>query len=164
MKEAPMGTTPEQQREYARKWRAAHPNYQREYAAKNPDKRRKWNREWIAANRPAYNASKWAYRERTKLAALAHYGNGVVACVRCGFDNPDALCLDHIEDNGAEHRRELGISGRGSGSGMTAYEKLKVLGWPEGMQTLCHNCNWIKEAERRRRERGYSKQDITPEA
>jgi hypothetical protein len=146
-----MGMTPDERREYNRQWNEAHPEYHATYREENRELRRKWNRE-------RYNASKWAYRERTKLAALAHYGNGVVACVLCGFSNPDALCLDHINDDGAEHRRANGIAGRGSGAGMTTYEKLKVLGWPAGMQTLCHNCNWIKEAERRRRERGYSKQ------
>lgn len=127
--------------------------YHREYRRKNIELRRKWNREWIANNRDRYNASKYHYRDRTKYAVMLHYGNGVVACAKCGFDNIDALCMDHINDDGAEQRKLMKIAGRGMASGTNTYEALKKFGLPPGLQILCANCNLIKEMERKRAKR-----------
>lgn len=112
-----------------------------------------WNKKWIQDNRQRYNASKYKYRESLKLEVLAYYGKGAIACNYCGFNNIDALCLDHIADNGADHRRELGISGRGNKSGTNTYEALKGAGMPDGLQILCANCNMIKELQRKRDKR-----------
>ena len=86
-----------------------------------------------------------AYRERIRIAALTHYGNGTLACVRCGYSGR-ALQLDHIHDNGA---RERG-SRSGYHGGHKLYRLLGLQGFPEGYQTLCANCNWEKEFKRRR--------------
>lgn len=112
-----------------------------------------WNKAWIAANRDRYNASKYKYREKLKLEVLRHYGQGTIACMKCGFSNIDALCLDHINDDGAAHRKQLGIAGRNSGPGMRTYEALKVAGLPIGLQILCANCNMMKELQRKRNKR-----------
>ncbi len=40
-----------------------------------------------------------------------------------------------IENNGAEHRKEIGTS---------LYKWLKKNGFPPGFQVLCANCNWGK--------------------
>lgn len=125
--------------------------YHRNYRDEHREKRRKWNREWIASNRERYNASKYAYRDRIKVEALLRYSNGTLRCVRCGFGNQDALCLDHIHDDGAQWRKDSRVSCRGSeGAGTNTYEVLKREGWPEGLQVLCANCNLIKEMERKR--------------
>jgi hypothetical protein len=113
--------------------------------------RAKLNRDWIAKNRVRYNEAKAEYRYKLKVAALHYYSNGSLSCGYCGFNSDiDALCLDHINDNGAEHRKELGCSSRGGGSGTTIYERLKAHGWMEGLQVLCFNCNTIKELRRKR--------------
>lgn len=127
--------------------------YHREYRKKNIDKRRKWNREWILNNRERYNASKYFYRERTKIDVLKHYSiNGKIECIKCGFNNIDALCLDHINNDGAKQRKMLNIAGRGS-SGTNSYEVFKKYGYPVGLQILCANCNMIKESVRKRDKR-----------
>jgi len=85
------------------------------------------------------------YRVRTKIEVLTHYGNGKLACVKCGFSDIRALCLDHINGGGTQDRKREASSGRGyvlGGSGL--YSRLKVKGYPEGYQTLCSNCNAIK--------------------
>ena len=82
-----------------------------------------------------------------KREVLTHYGNGIAACVKCAFDNIDALTIDHMNDDGAAHRRTLG-GGRNYGGGF--YYWLRARGFPVGYQTLCFNCNGIKEVERRR--------------
>lgn len=127
--------------------------YQQRYKAKPgvKEKYRELNKQWIAANRDQYNLTKSNYRFRLKLDALRHYSGGTMACAHCGYgQNVDALCLDHIDNDGAAHRKELGCSSRGMSGGTTLYERLKALGWQPGLQVLCFNCNTIKELERKR--------------
>lgn len=125
---------------------------QREYYAKNRAKRREWNRDWIAKNRDRYNASKFIYRDKLKREAIEIYSNGRNECAICGENDIDVLCLDHINDDGAEHRRKIKISGR-STSGTSTHAALKREGWPGGIQVLCANCNLKKQVERSRRKR-----------
>ena len=86
------------------------------------------------------------YRAEVKLIVLSHYGSdGKLKCAwpDCEVVDIDMLTLDHVENNGAEHRRQ----------GMHAnrlYRKLIRDGFPEGFQTLCWNHQWKKELLRRR--------------
>jgi len=64
-------------------------------------------------------------------------------CKKCGYDDPRALCIDHIDEDEDGHKRFNGIRGR-----LRAVQKA-----PEKFQTLCANCNLIKEVERRKRKR-----------
>lgn len=133
--------------EQSRKWAKAH-----------PEKRRELNRSWIARNRDRYNASKFIYRDSLKLAVLKHYSkDGFICCVKCGFDNPDGLCLDHINNDGAQQRKLLKISGRTYSGGVRTYEALSKANFPVGLQILCANCNLIKEIERKRQNRMQNK-------
>ena len=120
--------------------------YHREYRDKNRELRRKWNRDWIAKNRERYNASKYIYRDKIKMEGLSIYSNGEIKCKQCGETDIDVLCLDHIENNGADHRKELGIAARGR-NGSNTYETLKKAGWPPGLQVLCANCNMRKQQQ-----------------
>jgi hypothetical protein len=43
-----------------------------------------------------------------KIAPFYHYSNGMLECARCGEDNVLCLALDHINNNGAEHRKLIG--------------------------------------------------------
>ena len=84
-----------------------------------------------------------------KLAALTHYGKeGFLQCCWSGCDvtDVDMLSLDHIENDGAEHRRESGNNG-----GHKMYRMLRQQGYPDGFQTLCMNHQTKKELLRRRR-------------
>jgi len=125
----------------------------RKYAKKPGvlERRRELNKNWIEKNRERYNAAKSEYRFKLKVVAISHYSNGTMSCTRCGFNaDIDALCLDHINDDGAQHRKQLNISGRNTTSGTTIYERFKALGWMDGLQVLCANCNTIKELRRKR--------------
>lgn len=127
--------------------------YQQRYKSKPgvAEKYKELNKAWIAKNRERYNQAKAEYRFKLKIAAIDYYSGGKRCCNLCGFDSDlDALCLDHINDDGAQHRKELGIAGRSSPSGTTIYERLKALGWMEGLQVLCANCNMVKELRRKR--------------
>ena len=139
----------DEQREKRLKW-------QREYSRelrKDPEyraKKAKWNKEWIQNNRERYNAAKYVYREKLKIKVLAMFSGGKVCCAECGEGDVDVLCLDHINDNGADDRRNLKVSGRGQGAGTRMYEAVLREGITDGLQVLCFNCNTKKEAERKR--------------
>ena len=64
-------------------------------------------------------------------------------CQHCGYSNIDALAIDHIADNGKAHRAEVG-------AGSSFWLWLQRNNYPAGFQTLCHNCNFLKELKRRR--------------
>jgi len=78
-------------------------------------------------------------KRKIKLMILTHYGNGKLACARCGFIDIRALSIDHINALGAKHKRENKIR---SGDGM--YSWLIKNNYPQGYQTLCMNCQFIK--------------------
>lgn len=73
-----------------------------------------------------------------KTQVLTHYGNGKLNCVKCGFSDIRALCLDHINGGGSKQRSN---SFRG---GYYKYYLLKTQIYPNGYQTLCMNCNYSK--------------------
>lgn len=78
-------------------------------------------------------------RARLKTEALNAYGNGLCAC--CGEPDERFLTLDHVNNDGAEHRRSLSIWGQSMGS--VFYRRMKSLGYPNDppLQVLCFNCN-----------------------
>ena len=85
------------------------------------------------------------YRRNKKEASINAYG-GKCAC--CGESHMAFLVIDHIENNGARHREEMGYlsHGRWIGSGTTMHSWLKRNGYPEGFQVLCANCNMAKQS------------------
>ena len=94
--------------------------------------------------------SQEAYEEglRRKREVLTHYGkNGTLQCCweDCEVTDLDMLSLDHINNDGAEHRRAY--NGQG---GERVYVLLKRQGYPPICQTLCWNHQWKKEMQRRR--------------
>jgi hypothetical protein len=74
---------------------------------------------------------------RYRSLVLENYG-GKCAC--CGESEPVFLAVDHVNNDGAEHRRELGL-------GRSTTRWLKWLidhDYPDEFQLLCHNCNYAK--------------------
>ncbi|KKN02260.1 hypothetical protein LCGC14_1119380, partial [marine sediment metagenome] len=61
-------------------------------------------------------------------------------CVHCGFDDTRALSIDHINSNG-HHLRTKDPTHRDTA------KWLKDNGFPDGYQTLCMNCQWIKKVD-----------------
>lgn len=83
-------------------------------------------------------------RER-KTKVLTHYGkNGNLECCweGCEVTDLDMLTLDHVENNGADHRKQYTKTGRGGGA--VLYDALIRQGFPKGFQTLCANHNLKK--------------------
>ena len=94
-----------------------------------------------AKNRSKIIAQDRNQRLRRKAEVLTHYGNGVLACVCCGIDTLDFLTLDHVDANGADHRKDLKGEHGGKATGWFIYRWLMDNNYPEGYQTLCYNCN-----------------------
>jgi len=77
-----------------------------------------------------------------KADVLTHYSNhpnGICAC--CFITGIIFLTIDHIDGNGNEHRRTLGLKG-----GTAFYRYLKSNNYPNNppLQVLCYNCNNAK--------------------
>jgi len=82
-------------------------------------------------------------QKKLKHEVLLHYskvGSEQPNCVVCGFSDIRALSIDHINNNGAEERRRMMIK-----SGHIFYRFLRKNGYPSGYQTLCMNCQSIKQ-------------------
>ena len=81
---------------------------------------------------------------KLKRDVIRHY-SPLLICVRCGFSDLRALCIDHIDGGGEAHRKavSLGLGGK------HFYYWLKRNGYPPGFQVLCMNCHTIKAAEER---------------
>ena len=114
---------------YARKWRKEHPEYLPNYLEK-------WKRD---------NPDYWfIYRQKLKTEILTYYGNNKLACVNCGFSDIRALTIDHISNDGAEHRRKILKELTHKTTFIDIYKWLKDHDFPPGYQTLCMNCQFIK--------------------
>lgn len=64
-----------------------------------------------------------------------HYGE---ACSCCGESNRKFLTIDHVNNNGAAHRRELC---RNKMSSLTWYKWIINNNFPDDLRLQCYNCN-----------------------
>jgi len=116
----------------------------KEYRKERKDHYARLNAAWIKNNKDKYNAAKARYRIKLKREVMALYALPV-ACQFCGFAQLDGLVLDHINNDGAAHRKAENLSSRGAGSGTRIYEFIRKNGKIDGLQVLCANCNTIKQ-------------------
>lgn len=92
-----------------------------------------------------YNSRINAYKAAYRVEVLTHYGlNRTLACNHCGDTNANHLTMDHIHDNGSEER----LTTHGT---YPLFLRLRNEGYPSGYQTLCGNCQMLKEKERLKR-------------
>lgn len=119
----------EYKKSYLKRWQVEHPNYQKEWRKTHKGKCKEY----------AQNSN---FREKMKV--LGYYSKSIPpSCEHCKIDNPDVLCIDHINNIGIQKRKEVGL-------GNTFYQWLITHNFPEGYQVLCWNCNHLKELERLR--------------
>jgi hypothetical protein len=135
----------------SQKWKGGREAAQKRYREKHREKRNARNREYYRKNRNkirvkrigyqrknkekiyAYN-KRWIakYRAKLKKETLAAYGN---KCVCCEEKNPMFLTLDHIKNDGKEHRKKFPTT-------VLLQVWLKKHNWPKNIvQVLCFNCN-----------------------
>ena len=80
-----------------------------------------------------------------KMKTFEMYGGAICHC--CGEQELLFLTLDHINEDGAKHRKEMlpnPTTSRYNTSGLKTYMWLKRHNYPPGFQVLCRNCNWGK--------------------
>jgi len=77
--------------------------------------------------------------KRAKIKDIVFAAYGGYKCVCCGETEPMFLTIDHINNDGAKHRRQ--ISGKRHMAGYHTYKWLMDNNFPDGFQVLCMNCN-----------------------
>lgn len=140
--------------EYEREYRRRHPEKFKEYRKKY-SKRRKENdkryyekhkvqilargKKWRQSN-SIHRREQWKlYAQKLKLMVLSHYGGNPPKCACCGEAETIFLTIDHINDDGAKHRKRIK-----SKAGYGFYRWLIKNNFPKGYQVLCFNCNYAK--------------------
>ena len=123
--------------------------YRQKYHQEHKEKENAYSRSYYQEHK-----EKWGIYPRAgaseeflgiKGEVLTYYGNGELACLQCSFSDVRALSIDHIDNDGSEDKKKHGKNG-----GNYFYLWLKRHGYPEGYQTLCMNCQFIKEIGRRK--------------
>ena len=119
------------------------------------ERERAWQAEY--RNRPDVKARVVAYRAATlerkhamgrrrnqlnKIETLTHYSTvSYPCCVRCGNVDIRVLTIDHTNGLGTRERKTVRRA--------NLYNYLRKNGYPDGYQTLCMNCQFIKRWEKR---------------
>lgn len=68
--------------------------------------------------------------QEIKYKVFSHYG---LKCACCGESDIRFLTIDHINNDGNKHRKEIGL--------LAIYRWLIRNNFPDGFQALCYNCN-----------------------
>lgn len=114
-------------------------NWIKEKQEKDPDYGKEYKKEYHKKNKEWLNKHSKIWRENIRKSIFLHYSNGDLKCDCCGEKEYEFLSLDHIKNDGAEHRRQVGIKG-----GIDMYMWIIKNKFPAIFQILCHNCNWSK--------------------
>ena len=112
-------------------------------------------KEWRKNNKDQFKTTQKRAQQAVRLEALQHYSKDIPECACCGEKGLPFLTLDHINGDGAAHRRELGMAQGDPAQVERQNQKvtmsangfcywLKKNNWPEGIQVLCMNCNFAK--------------------
>lgn len=129
-----------------RSWKAASEFYINSFGNLNStcmECTRQWSKEKYHQeykNDPQYrwrmseNARRWRMDIREDV--IAAYGG---RCSCCGESEPEFLTLDHVNNDGAEHRRANALS-----TGIKAWKWARDNQHPQNLQLLCWNCNCAK--------------------
>jgi hypothetical protein len=153
----------------------AYREYQRQYREQNRERLKSYDRERKKAENlsPKEKEAKrerwrtWYYQNqerlqqtinvRTKKAhaklryeTLQAYSEGEPECSCCGETILEFLGLDHVNNDGAAHRKEIGYHA------LAMYRWARDNGYPPTLQVLCHNCNLAKGFYGRCPHQGYT--------
>jgi len=143
-------------KEYARRntqlYRMRHPDrvkaQQQKRYWENRERELKRTKDYQDAHREQHRRVNNKRTVGLKTEVLTHYGPfGILKCSwpGCPIDDLDMLSLDHINNDGHEHRKKT--KGKGGGD---IYRLLVKEGFPKGFQTLCWNHQIKKELVRKR--------------
>ena len=115
--------------------------YHKKYYTKHRDmlkkKHNEYARKWYQKNKELHRANCKQRQINIKIKALLRYSNGKIECRCCKETGIDFLCLDHVNNDGNKHRKEIG-SNIYAWLNKNNYSKSKL-------QILCYNCNISKK-------------------
>lgn len=77
-----------------------------------------------------------SYQARLKRQIIEHYAGNPPSCQCCGESIYEFLTIDHINGQGRQKRKELGIN-----SSIGYYSWIIHNNYPDDLQVLCWNCN-----------------------
>ena len=117
--------TKQRKKEERIKYREWYADYQKKYYLENKEK-------LLTENSVRNKKLRLNYKQRI----VEHYSNGENCCNCCGEDIFEFLTIDHIHNDGSEHRKKIGSN---------ILTDLIRRNFPEGFQILCMNCNMAKE-------------------
>ena len=78
-------------------------------------------------------------KQRSKDKQLVFEAYGGYACNCCGETMKECLSIDHVDNDGYSHRKEIGKQGS------AFYSWLVNNNFPQGFQVLCMNCQFGKK-------------------
>jgi hypothetical protein len=104
-----------------------------------------WHKTHLEKGR-SYNIE---YRAKLKAEVMQHYCTGCVRCQwkGCIISELEALSIDHVNNNGVLHRKEIGVY---NGDGVNLLRWLRNEGYPSGFGVLCLGHNMMKNTLWRR--------------
>lgn len=86
-----------------------------------------------------YLCKRRLYAKKKRQQVFDAYGG---ICVCCGENTNEFLTIDHINNDGAEHRKS--IFGRNKTGGYPFYLWVIRNKFPDDLQVMCMNCNMAK--------------------
>ena len=92
--------------------------------------------------RICHKCSEGFRRLKVKLEVFTHYCNGKPVCCidDCDVDDVDMLTLDHTNNDGTSHRKEIGMK-----TGSRMYDWVQKNNYPKIFQVMCWNHNIKKQ-------------------
>jgi hypothetical protein len=108
-------------------------NYFSSYCKLHGEKRNKRSKQWRLDHPEQQKENIKRRTGEIKLIVLTHYSNGQPICACCGEKNIKFLTIDHINNDGAEHRKKI--------KNYNICYWLKKNDYPEGFGVRCYNCN-----------------------
>jgi hypothetical protein len=105
-----------------------------------PEDKAEYLRNYYQKNKLRLDTYSNEWREQKRNEFIKAAGG---KCVECGVDDPIVLDFDHINDDGAEHRKQTKRTNVVNILVKTGFD-------PDKFQLLCKNCNWKKEYRRRK--------------
>ena len=102
------------------------------YREANREKIINGHREYYHHNKGRHRINGYVYHQKLRDDVIEGYGG---SCDCCGETNRIFLTLDHVNNDGAAHKKTLG-SGRGN-----IYRYARRNHYPNDLRLLCWNCN-----------------------
>lgn len=117
--------------------------YKTWYNNKNPEKNKQYQDTYARTHRQERRDKERVWRQKIKIEVLGFYSDGIPECNSCGITDLRVLSIDHLENNGGKHRKEVMSANKG---GSRFYAWLKKNNYPKSYQVLCMNCQFIKRS------------------